>query len=45
VNDSASGSVGSVRVTPGAWTIREIVEHLSGNYYADAVGDLAAART
>lgn len=26
------------RVTPGAWTIREIAEHLSDTYYADAVG-------
>ncbi|WP_436536623.1 hypothetical protein [Actinoplanes sp. HUAS TT8] len=31
-------------VTPGAWTIRAIAEHLSDTYYADAVGDLAVTR-
>ncbi|WP_229830250.1 hypothetical protein [Actinoplanes ianthinogenes] len=29
------------RAEPGAWTIREIAEHLSDTYYADAVGDLS----
>ena len=28
------------RAEPGAWTIREIAEHLSSTYYADAVGEL-----
>jgi hypothetical protein len=32
------------QATPGAWTIREIAEHLSDTYYADAVGTLPAVR-
>ncbi|MBB4741103.1 hypothetical protein BJY16_004562 [Actinoplanes octamycinicus] len=28
------------REEPGAWTIRQIAEHLSDTYYADAVGEL-----
>ncbi|GAA2879682.1 hypothetical protein Acy02nite_26200 [Actinoplanes cyaneus] len=30
------------QATLGAWTIREIVEHLADTYYADAVGNLAS---